>query len=286
MIKDILKNRIIIIGSSGFIGNACSKIFKENNIKFVSINSKKCNLLKKNSYKFLNKTIKNGDIVLFISAIAPCKNINELKKNLEMISPLINISKKIKISQLIYISSDAVYADHKKKINEKSQVTPTSIHGIMHLSRENLLNIYFKNILTIVRPTLIYGSTDTHDGYGPNKFSRLAKNNKNIEIFGQGEEIRDHVLIDDVANLILLIIKKKFTGIFNAVSGNPISFLNIAKLIIKTFNSKSKVVYIKRSMPMPHNGYRCFDISKIINKINFKPTKFIDGINNLKNIKL
>ena len=115
MIKNILKNRIIIIGSSGFIGNACSKIFKENNIKFVSINSKKCNLLKKNSYKFLNKTIKNGDIVLFISAIAPCKNINELKKNLEMISPLINISKKIKISQLIYISSDAVYADHKKK---------------------------------------------------------------------------------------------------------------------------------------------------------------------------
>ena len=38
-----------------------------------------------------------------------------------MIYPLIKLSKK-KFSQFIYISSDAVYADSKKKINEKSNV--------------------------------------------------------------------------------------------------------------------------------------------------------------------
>lgn len=283
--KTILK-KTIIIGGSGFVGKSCIKIFKKKKIKFFSISSKNCNLLKKNSHKYLEKIINNGDKVLFISAKAPCKDLDSFKKNIDMISPLIEVSKTRKISQLIYISSDAVYADQKKKINENSKVKPCSIHGLMHQTRENLLNIYFKDILTIVRPTLIYGPDDTHNGYGPNKFSRLAKINQNINIFGNGEEIRDHVFIDDVANLILLTMNKKFTGVINAVSGNPISFERIAKLIIKKFKSKSKIVSIKREMPMPHDGYRCFDISKIKKNFLFKPTKFDKGVSYLKNINI
>ena len=178
-----------------------------------------------------------------------------------------------------------MYADQKKKINENSKVKPDSIHGLMHQTRENLLNIYFKDILTIVRPTLIYGPDDTHNGYGPNKFSRLAKINQNINIFGNGEEIRDHVFIDDVANLILLTINKKFKG-HKRCQWKSNFFEKIAKLIIKKFKSKSKIVNIKREMPMPHNGYRCFDISKIKKNFLFKPTKFNKGVSFLKNINI
>ena len=54
-----------------------------------------------------------------------------------------------------------------------------------------------QNINSILRPTLIYGEGDPHNGYGPNKFMRLAKKNEDILLFGKGEELRDHININE-----------------------------------------------------------------------------------------
>ena len=54
----------------------------------------------------------------------------------------------------------------------------------MHLTREIILRNKFKKILCILRPTLIYGMGDSHNGYGPNRFINLAVKNKSISIFG------------------------------------------------------------------------------------------------------
>ena len=77
----------------------------------------------------------------------------------------------------------------------------------MHLCRESMLK-EFKNCLTIIRLTLVYGKNDPHNGYGPNKFSRLLKLNKKIKLFGKGEERRDHISIYDISNIIKKIITK------------------------------------------------------------------------------
>lgn len=282
----MINKKIIVIGSSGFIGtNLCNKL-KKNKFKFKSLNTKNCNLLKSSSVNYLKKNIKRNDIVVFISAIAPCKNIRELTKNLDMLTPLLELSKTIKLSQIIYISSDAVYKDTMKKINENSTVGPNSIHGLMHQIRENILSLTFKKQIAIVRPTLVYGALDTHNGYGPNLFARKALKNEDIKIFGNGEEIRDHVLVDDVVDLIFKIIVKKRSGIFNAVSANPVSFLDLANLIIKRLKSKSKIVRIKRNGPMPHNGFRCFSRKNIKKKFpGLIPTPYRTGINALKEIR-
>ena len=124
----------------------------------------------------------------------------------------------------------------------------------MLISKKNL----FTKKLSIIRPTLIYGFNDPHNGYGPNRFARLAIKNEDINIFGNGEEIRDHISVSDVAQLIYLLIKNKQNGIFNAVSLDPIKFIDIAKLIIKNFNSGSKIKKLSRKGPIPHNGLRVF----------------------------
>ena len=49
---------------------------------------------------------------------------------------------------------------------------------MMHVIRENYLKSLFLKKLCILRPTLIYGEGDPHNGYGPNKFIRLAKKMK------------------------------------------------------------------------------------------------------------
>ena len=270
-------NRIVILGSNGFIAKNLKINLKNLNMNFISISKKKINLEKKQSFKLLSKIIKKNDIVLFIAAIAPVKTIDMLNNNIKICSNVCKALEKKEISSLIYISSDAVYSDSLKKIKETNLTLPSSLHGLMHLSREIILRDKFKKILTILRPTLIFGKDDPHNGYGPNSFYRLAKKNKDIKIFGKGEELRDHISIKDITDIIIRIIKLKKKGEFNLVTGKVQSFENIAKKIIKLTNSKSKIINLKRTSPMPHNGYRAFDNSKLkkIHKTSF------DGIETL-----
>ena len=183
-----------------------------------------------------------------------------------------------KISKIIYISSDAVYSDSFKKLDENSKTLPSSMHGMMHLTRELILRIYCKN-LCVLRPTLVYGPGDTHKGYGPNKFLELAKKNKDIVLFGKGEELRDHVYIDDLIAILYMCIFKNKKGIFNIASGKINSFKRVAKTVVNLSKSKSKIFTTKRVGQMPHNGYRPFDVSCIKKNFNkIKLTNIEQGI--------
>jgi nucleoside-diphosphate-sugar epimerase len=154
------------------------------------------------------------------------------------------------------------------KINETSKTFPQSLHGQMHLKRERIFKKLTKNNLIIIRPTLVYGPNDPHNGYGPNKFIREVKEKKLINLFGKGEEKRDHVYIDDLVKIMEKIVFGDFDGIFNIASGKVISFFQIANLIKNSTNKKVYLSYNPRTGPMPHKGYRAFNINKL-NK-NFK----------------
>ena len=264
-------NKIFIFGKNGFIAKELIRKLRKKKFIFMSFSKKEINLEKKNSINKIKNLIKDESIIIFISAIAPCRNIIQLTKNKIMALNLIKGLFKKKIKQLIYISSDAVYSDSKKKITERSKCKPLTYHGKMHLFREKIFLKNFKKNLTILRPTLIYGKGDTHNSYGPNKFLKLVSRNKNIELFGKGEELRDHISINDITNLIILTLGKNLNKKINLVSGKVISFFNIAKLCISK-NKKSKIIFIKRQGPIPHNGIRVFDNS--ILKTTFKNFSF------------
>ena len=261
----------MILGSGGIISSNLQKILKQRRINITTIGRSKLDLKKKNASKKLKKKIKNNDVVVFIAAEAPVKNIGMFINNIKICKTVCDSLEKKKIKHLVYISSDAVYADTKRKISEKSNTLPSSLHGTMHLTRELMLKDKFKKILCILRPTLIYGPGDTHNGYGPNRFINLALQNKSISIFGNGEEKRDHVYIRDVVNIIVKCIINKRLGIFNIATGKVYSFKYLANRIINLSKSKSKLIKIKRKGPMPHNGYRPFNINLIKN--NFKNIK-------------
>ena len=94
-----------------------------------------------------------------------------------------------------------MYADVKENISEKTITSPSSLHGLMHLTREEILKYNFNKILCILRPTIIYGAGDSHNGYGPNRFVNCALRNNSISIFGSGEERRDHIFIEDLVKI-------------------------------------------------------------------------------------
>ena len=265
--------RVVILGSSGIVSTNLQKILREKKIKTLTIGSSKLDLKKDKASKILKSKIKKKDVIIFIAAEAPVKNMNMLFNNLKICKNVCDGLKNKKVEQLIYISSDAVYSDTKYKISESSETLPESLHGLMHLNREFILKKNFEKTLCILRSTLIYGIGDSHNGYGPNRFVKLALKDKPISIFGNGEEKRDHIFIDDLIKIIIKCIEKKGLGVLNLASGNVYSFKYIAEIIVNLSNSKSKLNKLKRLGPMPHNGYRPFDI-KLLNKY-FKDVQFL-----------
>ena len=265
-------SRIIILGGGSFVASGFISLLKKNKIKFLSISKKKIDLTNINSIKKLSSLLKINDTLVFVSAIAPVKNFKMLIQNLAMCRNVFEVLKKKKIDYLLYVSSDAVYSDSKKPLTEKSKTEPDNLHGFMHLMRENILKLL--NIkLCIVRPTLVYGSNDSHNGYGPNQFIRLAQFKKDISLFGKGEERRDHIHVHDVGNAIYFLVKKRYVGTVNLVTGNVYSFFRIAEKIKNLY--KVKLKYVKRNGPMPHNGYRAFNNS-LLKKILPSKTSLIN----------
>ena len=263
-------SRVVILGGNSFVASSLINLLKKNKINFLPIFKKNVDLTNTSSIQKLSKVLRENDILVFISAIAPVKNFKMLIQNLDMCKNVFSVLKKKKIDYLLYVSSDAVYSDSIKPITEQSETKPENLHGFMHLMREDILKLLNMK-LCIVRPTLVYGSNDTHNGYGPNQFIRLAQSKKNLSLFGKGEERRDHIHVNDVGIAIYFLINKKYTGTVNLVTGSVNSFFKIAKKIKDIY--KVKLSYLKRKGPMPHNGYRAFDnalLKKILpNKTNF-----------------
>jgi nucleoside-diphosphate-sugar epimerase len=207
-----------------------------------------------------------------------------------MLQPIILAAHKVSLSHIIYISSDAVYSDSIAPLVEESETNPTSLHGIMHKARELIIKSQIVDELDIplfiARPTLIYGLNDPHNGYGPNRFLRQVLNNERISIFGKGEELRDHISVDDVARLILEVVRHKSSGVLNIASGETISFRAIAEKIISLTKSSTEIIENPRVGEMPHNGFRPFDTKLITYYFkNFERTHISKGLAKLANDK-
>ena len=130
-----------------------------------------------------------------------------LNDNLIMCINVFKGLKDLKLKYFINIGSDAVYKDSLKRINENSRTIPDNLHGFMHLMREKIL-LQLNCNKCFIRSTLVYGSSDPHNSYGPNSFLRLAQKKKNLFVYGKGEEIRDHIFVNDVGDILKSIIKK------------------------------------------------------------------------------
>ena len=69
------------------------------------------------------------------------------------------------------------------------------------------------------------------------------------------------MLIDDVAELIWRVLAHRSRGVLNVATGEVASFREIAERVAKMAVPPVAVRGTPRSGPMPHGGYRPFDIA-------------------------
>ena len=250
--------RVVVIGAGGFVGSAIVRALKARDVAVLPLGRDTVDLLADGAAERLAGILLPTDCVVAVSAIAPVKNLAMLRDNLTMIQAMAEAFTAVPPAHLLNIGSDAVFADEPVPLNEATPKAPFSLHGAMHLARE----IAFSDIptrLATLRPTLIYGADDPHNGYGPNRFRRLAADGQPIVLFGEGEERRDHVLVDDVAELAAGMVLHRSAGSLNAATGQVWSFREIASMIAGMFPAPVPIQGSPRQGPMPHNGFRPFD---------------------------
>lgn len=276
--KPALPPCTVVLGA-GFVGGAVADAVEATGGRVERIGRAQIDLLADGAFEFLAEQLRRDDVLVVAAAETPCKDGGMLARNIAMMNTVVAALKRQPVAHVITVSSDAVYKDRSEALTETDCAEPGSLHGIMHLARERMLLDECGLPVGIVRPTLVYGGKDSHDGYGPNRFRRLALDGKDITLVGDGEERRDHVLVDDVGELIKRMVMHRSTGVLNAATGEVHSFREVAEMVASRSRVRIMIRGTERVGAMPHNGYRPFNPSATFHAFpDFRYTPLAEGL--------
>jgi len=281
-----LKNNILIVGGTGFIGYYLAKKSLKRGWQVTSISSKPprkkrylakvkyilCDItkkrsLRKNIRKSFNYVVNLGGYVdhsnrkkTFESHYLGCKNLAE-------------IFLEKKPTAFVQMGSSAEYGNVKSPQKESAKCNPKSVYGKAKLlSSIYLINLFKKQKFpsTILRLYNTYGPRQDLNRFIPIVISGCVKNKKFP--CSEGNQIRDFLHIDDVVDAILksLTNKKAKGQIINIGSGEPRIIKNIIEYIKKI--SKGGFPLFGRVKLRKDEILKSYpDISKAKNKINWRP---------------
>jgi nucleoside-diphosphate-sugar epimerase len=273
--------RLVVLGATGFVGGHVVGQARELGWEVLGLSSKDVDLTSLNGGEMLSAILRDGDTVVHGAAVVPARNAVEVSQNLLMTQSVVDALADHEIAQLVVISSDGVYGSESGVTSEATHCSPDSMHGIMNLAREMICDDVSTPVLTIVRPSAIYGVGDPHNSYGPNRFIRQMLDSFEITIFGEGAAVRDHVFISDVAEVIVRAITIRKSGVINVASGHPISFAELADLVCKA-GPDGSLVAATGSEASP--TFRSYDISNLVRLFpDFVPVPPAVGIRRVVN---
>lgn len=261
--------KILITGSSGFIGSALKDFLEKQSIEVVLYDLKDTSQNDVKDFVKLKEKVKGVDGVVHLAAVS--RVIVAYENPLECINTnvggTVNVLEAVRQAQgkrpwVIFGSSREVFGESRPlPVTEETPCHPMNVYGIAKIAGEDLCKIFSKdyNLKTrVLRFSNVYtGKNDQLDRVIP-KFIIQAAKNEDIIIHGTGQEIFDFTYINDTIQGIWGSIQEveksqQSYNDFLLSTGRPTSLQELAETIIKTLNSQSQIKYIEG---------RSYDVSK------------------------
>ena len=282
-----------VTGGAGFVGSHLVKLLVKEGHKITVIDNlhkgKKENLasvinkikfqkIDIRDYQSLEKILKDIDGVFHQAALtvvqdsfsSPEEYFDVNVHGTENIFKLANENK----FKVVYASSSSVYG-HKLEtpITEDAERNPISPYGKTKLEDEYLVEKYSNLNTEIIglRYFNIFGKGQTIEYAGViTKFLDRINEGKSPIIFGDGSQIRDFIHVSDVAKANLMAMNSKSSNLIaNIGTGNAISILELANMIINTSGLKIDPVFMEALEGDIEKSFA--DISQAKKHFNWKP---------------
>ena len=202
---------------------------------------------------------------------------------------LLGLAKRLGV-RILQASTSEVYGDPEispQTENYWGRVNPIGVRSCYDEGKRAAETLFFdyhrqyEIDIRVIRIFNTYGpGMAINDGRVISNFSVQALQNKEITIYGDGQQNRSFCYVDDLVEGIIKCFETVDAQIYQPINlGNPENYTmnQIAKNIIKTTGSKSKIVYQK--LPQDDPKQRTPDISKANKLLNWTPkTDFNAGI--------
>ena len=290
-------NSILISGAAGFIGSHLCDFFLKKKFKVIAIDNLMTGTMKNINHNLNNKYFsfiehdicnpiqikdKLDYILHFASPASPIDYLNNPIKTLRIGSTgtenMLNLALK-KSCTILVASTSEIYGDpleHPQKESYFGNVNPIGPRGVYDEAKRYLeaLTIAYKNTkdldVRIVRNFNTYGPRmRKNDGRAIPNFINQALNNKNITVYGNGEQTRSFCYVDDTIKGIYKLLISNYKLPVNIGNPNEYSINTLVKVIKSKINTSSKTVY--KDLPENDPKIRKPSIDLAMNILKWEP---------------
>jgi UDP-glucose 4-epimerase len=220
-----------------------------------------------------------------VSTVNPEVHFNE---NIVATFNLLEAMRRRNVRELVFASSSSVYGEPLEiPVGEDAPVKPVSIYGASKASCENLIHAYaklygFKAIA--LRYANVAGSRLRH-GVIWDFIVKLRRNPLELEILGDGEQVRSYIYIDDAVEATMTAWRKtsSYFEVYNIASEDWITINELADIVIEAMGLKSVE---KKYKPILHGVGWLGDVKKIALRIDkIKRQGFKPSMNSRESVK-
>lgn len=292
--------KALVLGGNGFIGshlvdklldaNHSVSVFDRMPEKFrPPLSGVNYHLASLNDVPALAEAIEGIDVVFnLISTTVPSTSnkdpIYDVESNLISSLQLLNLIKDSSVSKLVYLSSGGtVYGiPERSPIPESHPLKPICSYAVVKLAVENYLQMYdhlygVKSV--VLRASNPYGERQGHTGVQGviGTFMNKVSANEKIDIWGDGNIVRDFIYVGDLANLCVQAGTSEVVGTYNAGSGTGHSINEIINMLSMVSGKNiQKKYHPSRMFDIPTV---ILDISKATQAFSWEPEcELLEGI--------
>jgi UDP-glucose 4-epimerase len=262
-------NKYFIVGGAGFIGSHLArKVFKDNPNALITIYDNFSSgqmwhleeIIDKKNLEIIKDDIKNLDVlkesmkghdVVYHFASNPDISKAVTQPDIDfwegtyLTNNVLEAMRVNNVNNLLYASGSGIYGDTGLiEVNEDySPQLPISTYGASKLSCEAIISSYcfmFDMNASTFRFANVVGPNQTH-GVGYDFVRRLLKNNKELNILGDGTQSKSYIYVSDIVNALRLIEQKNLPGFsyFNVATLDYITVKEIADIVLDLLNLKN-----------------------------------------------